>query len=63
MQHMLRFKHAARISANEALKSLYFANLVDGGETTHDSSLSSLSETSTLSESDHENDDFNNEQS
>jgi len=59
---MLRFKQTVRISASAALKSPYFANSVDCAETANDSSVSSLSSSSTLSETDHESDEFDHEE-
>jgi len=57
---MLQFKQAARVSAREALKSPYFSNAADRGETANDSSLSSLS--SSLSDTDHDSDGIDREE-
>ena len=59
MQRMLRFSQTARISASDALKSKYFANLANGGETADDSNLSLPSSSSlTSSEADQDSDEF-----
>ena len=59
---MLKFKQTTRISASEALKTRYFANIVDSSEKTNDSSLSSLSSSLTSSETDPDSDEFDHDE-
>jgi len=51
---MLRFKQTERISAYQALKSQYFADCVDAGQTTDETSAN---DSSLSSETEHDSDD------